>query len=197
MARMSETKPSPYYQFAPENRLVAADVVDLMRLERGIIAEMSPDLNMAELNDDGTLRDAVMPRNFHGKLLEITLDPMDKPFTQLCTARERGWKFSGVNLASILPEEQHSPDIQTVGFVFNAVASSSRKKDVGPVQAEIWYTNATYDRELRRFVTNPQYHKQLIDKMHSDARRMGAVAAMQRTGGFIPRQPGAGERDEA
>jgi hypothetical protein len=137
------------------------------------------------------------PPRFYGRIHNITLEVMPDHFDRYLDAKERGFKFPVSQSVHRMRNEETEAAMRTkgIGFVLLAEASSSRRKDMGQIQAELWYMPVPIRKILKdgstwlaketamsrgatvvRRYTQPIYDRERFIRLQEDAQRVGLMA---------------------
>ncbi len=150
VSALSELKPGDVIRFA--------DIRELHEFEGVLATFVDPEHNRKNWAGRQKLRDLLRPPKFNGTIRDIRLTVMDKPHERLLDARERGWRLRRGNYSKFQTEAAASIIEKMIGFTFTANASSSRKRNAGQIQAEIWYypippvlLKAGHQKRVRRY----------------------------------------------
>jgi hypothetical protein len=140
---MSEVPKESIEIFQTGNILEFNDLTELVTFEDTIAFDVDPDLDLDLWACRVNLREFMKPPKFNGRLINIKLVVMEKPYDRLLDANERGWSLqstassAGVKITDPVNQQHIIPKMR--GFVFVADASSSKGGVISQVQAEMWY----------------------------------------------------------
>lgn len=141
---------TPNHLFAPGEVISLPTIRHLVDLEAEIAHHIDPrmtPLQRANWEGRANVTDMLRPPKFNGSLVDITLEVMDNPYEQLRTVRERGQQVRhGIGQRILCSEALADPEgiystrgTKTVGLIFSAEASSSRRGLLGLIQSELYY----------------------------------------------------------
>jgi len=147
------------------------------------------------------LKDKLRPSNYNGTMREIVVEVMEEPYARLLDARQRGWTIPGCgNLRRTTAHAQKDTDTY-IGLSITAQATSSRRKIIGEIQAEVWIAPVPRQQQtslmtseerralgmnsrtyatgqnggsaIKRFVTSPKTETEAFNELHRSARAIG------------------------
>ncbi len=158
-----------------------------------IVPHAAPHFDTETWDEHPPFRDIVEPdpKIFQGRLHDITLTAQEKPLEWMEKVRakgERQFTISAANRLNRLLQMDRALMASCLGFTFRAMASSSRKTNIGYVEVGLLYAPVTTGIEVGtelpdvclpiwRIATLPFYDRKAFESVYKSSSRMGAVAA--------------------
>lgn len=205
---MSEQDPTriPDMLRTPGTVIELGDLRRLHEFEDYVATQVDPRMTKLEVESwEGReqIASSFRPPKFNGTIGNVLLEVMDDPVARFFDARERGHRLHGLGPNA----DKVRRDVETIerwhrtglGFTLLADASSSRKKDMGQIRAELWYmpvplthhsgrhnykASSSYGgRSINRWVTKPVYDTERFVQLQEEAQHIGFITlrnAMQR-----------------
>ncbi len=174
------------------------DIQQLREFEDVVATAIAPDMTATQRQaweGRSNIVDSIRPPKFNGRMVDVELEVMDEPYERLLDARERGWALSKGAAHRMTNEHNLEQSERYVGLSLTADAKSTRRREVGQVQAELWYGpvptrpqshlrldntkgriihSAPYGGQpIKRVITKPKLETEKFIELDQTARRIG------------------------
>lgn len=127
-------------QLKPGDAIEFADIAELVTFEDIIAKEVDSNYDPALWTGRQQLRGLLRPAKFNGRIVDIKLIMMNKPYQRLLDANQRGWNVGGSSRNRTLrTNDAESLEDRYKGFIFIADARSTGRGSMGQIQTELWY----------------------------------------------------------